>query len=213
MLNLASDTAPDWVERVLVAFDEVLLDHGHCEKKAASTAVALVFRYQDDVRLVRALSPVAREELEHFEQVLELLARRGVPFERQRPSPYARRLHEAVRPGEPEQYLDTLLCCALIEARSCERMKLLAEGLPDPELAAFYRGLLASEARHHTLYLDLAALRFDRATIRARLAELAAHEAHVLATAPPEARLHSAGPVLEPAHALQREASTGRASP
>lgn len=214
MLNLASDTAPDWVERILPALGEVLLDHCHCEMKAASTAVSLTFRYQDDSGFVRALSAVAREELEHFEQVLELLAERGIPFARQRPSSYARRLHEAVRPGEPERYLDTLLCCALIEARSCERMKRLSEGLPDRQLAEFYRGLLATEARHHTLYLDLAALRFDRATIRARLAELAEHEAHVIATAPPEARLHSAGPLPSKDQALdQQPPSSERASP
>lgn len=194
MLNLAAPTAPDWIERTLPVMDEVLLDHAHCEKKAASTAVNLIFRYQDEPRLMQPLSEVAREELTHFEQVLSLLAERGIPFARQRPSPYARRLHSAVREGEPEQFLDTLLCCALIEARSCERMKLLAEHLPDPELAAFYRALLASEARHYTLYVDLAALRFPKDVVHARLRELAEHEAQVLADAPPEARLHSAGP-------------------
>lgn len=211
MLNLAASTAPDWIDRVLPALDEILLDHAHCEKKAASTAINLIFRYQDEPELVRALSALAREELEHFEQVLALLQARGVPFGRQHPSPYARRLRSAVREGEPLQYLDTMLCCALIEARSCERMRILAERLEDEELAAFYRALLASEARHHTLYVDLAELRFDRETVRARLVELAAHEAAVIGGAPAEARLHSAGIRLGTSAPLRRSDAPARA--
>ena len=114
----------------------MLVDHAHCEKKAASTAMGLIFKHQDRPKLCAALSALAREELEHFEQCLTLLERRGIPFDRLTPSPYAKRLHAACRSPEPQRSVDVLLCCALIEARSCERMKILSETLPDVELAA-----------------------------------------------------------------------------
>lgn len=193
MLHLASDTAPGWVSRVSPDLGALLVDHAHCEKKAASTSINLIFRYQIFPELMAPLSALAREELAHFELVLEILARRGIPFGPLSPSPYAERLYGAVRREEPHRLLDTLLVCSLIEARSCERMKLLAEGLDDPELAALYRGLLASEARHHTTYTGMAADRFGAEGVELRLAELARHEAEVLAAMPPEVRIHSAG--------------------
>jgi len=193
MLSLAAETAairPDWLGRALAQLDEVLVDHAHCEKKAASTALSLLFRYPDDAPLLRPLSELAREELAHFEAVLDVLAERGVRFRRQRPSPYAGRLLEACRSGEPGRRTDLLLVCALIEARSCERFRLLAEAVAEPGLAAFYRGLLASEARHHGLYVRLAAALGDPDEVAIRLRELAAHEARVIAEMPLLARLH-----------------------
>jgi len=191
MLRLAEPTAPGWAEGILPELATILVDHAHCEKKAASTAMNLIFRYQHDAGLMVPLSELAREELRHFEQVLALLDERGIAFEPLQPSAYAAGLHKAVRRGEPERLLDTLLCCALIEARSCERMQLLSQVLPDPALADFYDGLLASEARHHALYVDLAIERFGKAETLARLAELAAHESAVIGALPHEARLHS----------------------
>lgn len=188
----------------------ILLDHAHCEKKAASTAINLLFRYQPIPELMRPLSELAREELGHFELLLGVLERRGIPFGPLSPSPYAAELHRAVRDEEreaganagrltgrtvrPERLLDTLLVCALIEARSCERMKLLAEAVDDPELAALYRDLLASEARHHATYVDLACLSWPRPSVEQRLEELATHEATVLVAAPRIARLHARQP-------------------
>lgn len=207
MLRLDSETEPGWAEGVAAHLPTLLLDHAHCEKKAASTAINLIFRYQEDAWLMAPLSALAREELTHFEQVLALLTDRGVPFGPLDPSPYASALYRAVRKPEPDRLLDTLLVCALIEARSCERMTLLASGLPDPSLRAFYRDLLASEARHHATYVDLAltcAARRDRgdpsdgATPRdrvfGRLRALAAHEADVLANMPLEPKIHSRRP-------------------
>ena len=141
------------------------------------------------------LSALAREELRHFERVLAELERRGIPFGRIEPSPYAARLLAAVRKDEPHRLLDTLLCCSLIEARSCERMKILAENLEDVALAGLYQSLLASEARHHGSYLELAALYVERDELMARLATLAAHEAAILANPAPDSepvRMHSA---------------------
>jgi tRNA-(ms[2]io[6]A)-hydroxylase len=191
MLSLAATTDPIWTERALARLDDVLVDHAHCEKKAASTALSLLFRYPEQAPLQEPLSRLAREELVHFEQVLALLRERGVRFRHQRPSPYAGRLVAAARSHEPARLLDLLLCAALIEARSCERFRLLADAVPDPTLADFYRGLLASEARHHGVYVELARSVAGEETVRDRLAELAEHEAAVLREMPALARMHT----------------------
>ncbi|MEB2343866.1 MAG: tRNA-(ms[2]io[6]A)-hydroxylase [Deltaproteobacteria bacterium] len=192
MLRLAAPTDPAWTGRALAHLDEILLDHAHLEKKAAGAAVTLLFRYPERRALQAPLARLAREELAHFEEVLGHLDRRGIPFRPQRPGAYAGRLHAAVRPDEPARLLDTLLVAALIEARSCERMGLLAEALPgvDDALARLYRGLLAAEARHHGEYVGLALAHFPEAEVRERLASLAAHEAEALAAAAPAPRLH-----------------------
>jgi tRNA-(ms[2]io[6]A)-hydroxylase len=193
MLNLASRTDPAWTRRALADVDEILLDHAHCEKKAASTAINLIFRYPEHPQMMVPLSELAREELEHFEQVIAVIRARGAEFRRQRPSPYASRLMEAVRTHEPARLLDTLLCCALIEARSCERMQLLAEALDDAALRELYQGLLACEARHHATYVDLARTLelAPEPELKRRLRELAEHEARVLEDAPAEPRMHN----------------------
>lgn len=192
MLHLASKTPADWGPRAVANIDTILLDHAHLEKKAASTALNLIFRYPDRPQMLVPLSELAREELRHFELVLGHLRARGKDFARLRPSPYAGKLLEAVRLGSPKtRLIDTLLCCALIEARSCERMRLLSEALPEGELKAMYVGLLASEAQHHMLYIELAETIAPTAAVRARLDELAAHEAAVIAAAPPQPRLHN----------------------
>jgi tRNA-(ms[2]io[6]A)-hydroxylase len=198
MLNLHAPTAPDWSERIRLDVPTLLVDHAHCEKKAASTAIQLIFTHQDRQEMMAPLSELAREELRHFEQCLRLLERRGIPFIRLRPSPYAATLRKACRKEEPAKTVDVLLVCALIEARSCERMKILSETLEDRELAGFYGELLASEARHHTTYIDMASAFEDRAVVMARLAELAIVESEVLFATPDEARMHSAGPRTQP---------------
>jgi tRNA-(ms[2]io[6]A)-hydroxylase len=190
-LHLASPTAPEWVARALADLDEVLVDHAHCEKKAASTAVSLLFRYPERTELAVALSRLAREELAHFERLMALLAARGVTPSHQRPAAYAAALLGAVRTTEPERLVDTLLCMALIEARSCERMQVLAEACTDRAVVALYRELLASEARHHATYLELAAAVMAPAIVETRLRELAVHEAAVLAAVPASPRLHA----------------------
>ena len=191
MLHLASATSPAWVAQALAHLPEILVDHAHCEKKAASTAVSLLFRYPEHLALLPALSRLAREELAHFEELLAVLAARGVAFRHQVPSPYATLLLRAVRPHEPARLLDTLLCMALIEARSCERMQLLLSAVTDPDLRALYRGLLASEARHHHTYVELAGGVAPLTDVHARLSALAAHEATVLATPSHLPRLHA----------------------
>jgi tRNA-(ms[2]io[6]A)-hydroxylase len=191
MLHLATATADTWTRQALAHLDEVLVDHAHCEKKAASTAISLLFRYPERPELALALSRLAREELAHFERVVGVLQARGVSLVHQRPAPYAAALLAAVRTTEPERLVDTLLCMALIEARSCERMQLLADACPEPAVVQLYRELLASEARHHATYVELATSAAPAAVVDARLRELALHEASVLAVPASLPRLHA----------------------
>ena len=191
MLNLASRTDPTWIERALEDFDAVLLDHAHCEKKAAGAAVKLLFQYPEHGFLLQPVAALAREELDHFQQVLELLEKRGLAFERQRPSAYGGRLHALVRSHEPERLCDLLLVSALIEARSCERFLHLSERHPESELASFYERLLASEARHHGVYVGLAERLASAEAVRMRLRELAEAEAAILVEPCDRVRLHN----------------------
>ena len=193
MRLIASKTEPGWASHALAHLDEVLVDHAHLERKAAGTALRLLFQYPDRPALQAPLSALAREELAHFEQVLAQLARRGVAFGRQQPSQYAGRLRAAARSRDPERLVDTLLFCALIESRSCERLGLLGAALAsvDAELARFYAGLERAEARHQNVYVELAETVASRDHVRARLNELANHEAEVVAALPRAPRLHS----------------------
>lgn len=184
-------TPPAWVEAASAGWRELLNDHAQCEKKAASTALALMFTYPEDRRLATALSRLAREELRHFEQVQKLMTTLGVPFERQRPGRYAAGLRRALRTADPGRKLDLLLTGALIEARSCERFRLLAPRLPE-EAAGFYGQLARSEARHFEQYLELAQEAAPQ--WRQRLRELAEHEAELVTAPDPQLRFHSGPP-------------------
>jgi tRNA-(ms[2]io[6]A)-hydroxylase len=191
VLNLITPTDPSWVAKALEDLDEVLLDHAHCERKAAGMALRLMFRYPDQAFLHDPLSRLAREELAHYEEVLRVLESRGGSIRRQRPSPYAGRLYHCVRSAEPERLIDTLLVCALIEARSCERFQILADAVDDSGLRALYTGLLACEARHHGAYVELAQRAGAEASVRVRLRELSERESEILADPPSMVRMHS----------------------
>ncbi len=191
MLHLGSSTGSAWLARALAHLDEILVDHAHCEKKAASTALSLLFRYPEQTVLLAPLARLARDELAHFEEVLERLKARGLGLRRQRPSPYAAELLAGIRAAEPGRLVDTLLCMALIEARSCERLQLLAGSVEDADLAALFAGLVAGEARHHRAYVELAERIAPQDEVSRRLDELARHEAAVLARAPAWPRLHA----------------------
>jgi tRNA 2-(methylsulfanyl)-N6-isopentenyladenosine37 hydroxylase len=188
---LQEPTATAWVDQALANLNVILLDHSHCERKAAGVAVNLMFRYPSYTRLVRQLTAIAREELEHFELVNQWLERRGIPLAPLAAPPYGAALNAQIRRQEPERLLDTLLVSGLIEARSHERLGLLAEHCPDPELAQFYRSLMASEARHYGVYWLLTTTYFDTATANERLIELATVESQILVTLHPEPRIHS----------------------
>ena len=189
---LLAATPAAWVDAAVAGWRELLVDHANCEKKAASTAVALIFAYPEDTELGLALSRLAREELRHFEQVQSAMTDLGVGFIRQKPGRYAAGLRRELRTSEPGRKLDLLLSGALIEARSCERFRLLAERLPE-RLGRFYGRLAESEARHFELYVGLARERHPEEW-EARMGVLARTEAE-LATAPDgELRFHSGPP-------------------
>jgi len=190
---LAAPTPPEWIDAACTHWRTLLIDHANCEKKAASSALALIFAYPEDAELVTALSRLGREELRHFEQVTQLMRRLEVPFERQRPGRYASGLRAALRSHEPQRKLDLLLSSALIEARSCERFGLLAPRLAAP-LGTFYETLHRSEARHFELYLRLARRAGnDAALCDQRLRQLAAVEVELI-TAPDDVLRFHSGP-------------------
>lgn len=191
MLSLQSATSPRWLAQVDAALDDVIIDHAHCEKKAAGVAMNLLFSYVDHVELAREMTEIVNEELEHFRLVLDVLERRGVPFRKLKPSSYGQRLHELIRKDEPARAVDRLLVAGLIEARSCERFSVLADHVADEDLAGFYRSLFESEARHHATYVRLACAFLPEATVKQRLHELAAAEAEILDRGDPFARMHS----------------------
>jgi tRNA-(ms[2]io[6]A)-hydroxylase len=188
---LQQPTSTAWVEQAIANLDIILLDHSHCERKAAGVALNLIFRYPSSAKLVRTLTAIAQEELEHFEQVNQWLDRRGIALAPLSSPPYAAGLKAQMRRQEPDRMLDSLLVSGLIEARSHERLGLLATHCLEPALAQFYRSLMASEARHYGIYWTLATTYFDRDTVLHRLEELAAVESELLSTLHPEPRIHS----------------------
>ncbi|MFM1902675.1 MAG: hypothetical protein RLZZ440_575 [Planctomycetota bacterium] len=191
MLSLQSASAARWLAQVDADLEAVLIDHAHCEKKAAGVAMNLLFSYVDHTALARAMTEIVNEELEHFNLVLDLLDRRGIRFRKLEPSSYGPRLHELIRREEPGRAVDRLLVAGLIEARSCERFSLLGEHVTDPELRDFYRGLFESEARHHATYVRLAGDFAPEELVRGRLHELAAAEAAIIDQGDPLPRMHS----------------------
>jgi tRNA 2-(methylsulfanyl)-N6-isopentenyladenosine37 hydroxylase len=157
MLLFRAKVPEDWLPRVLANLPAVLIDHAHLERKAASSAINLE-KYRALYPRVDELNAIAIEELQHFQLVLALLKRRGIPFGQPYPSPWITGLMKSVRNGRREQALDHLLCCSLIEGRSCEKFQILAAVLQpsDPELARFYGSLVESEGNHYATYLLMA---------------------------------------------------------
>ena len=195
MLAFLPCRTPDaWFAAALEHPGELLIDHANCEKKAAGTALSLLYRYVDRPELLDTLSRLAREELRHFEQVHDIIRRRGIRYRHLSSSRYAAALRECVRPQEPQRLVDTLLTGAVVEARSCERFLGLAE-LLDEELGAFYARLVASEARHFRQYLDLAET-YAAEPIEPKLDELLERDRELITTPDLELRFHS-GPLTE----------------
>jgi len=192
---LDTQTPEEWLDMASERIPEMLLDHANCELKAASTALGFLYRYPDRTALAQRMSRLAREELRHYEQVRSIMDDMGIAFERLSASRYAGGLRDAARPDEPHKLLDLLLIGALIEARSCERFARVAPRLPE-RLAKFYRGLLASEARHFEHYIAFAKSEcgVGDAAIEQRLGELKAIEAALISEPDTEFRFHSGRP-------------------
>lgn len=186
-------TGEAWIQAALENIGTLLIDHAHCEKKAASSALALMYRYPDKVDLCQAMSRLAREELRHFEQVLALMTKMGIKYSHLQPARYAGGLRELIDPSEPQRLIDTLICGAFIEARSAERFAKLIPYLSG-EMKIFYSRLLKSEARHYENYLQLAT-RYSSIAIDRRVSEFAAREAELISTADDIFRFHSGTPL------------------
>ncbi len=190
MLGLATATDEAWIEAAIENVPRLLADHAHCEMKAASNAMSLAVRHGDRPELVAALIALAEEELAHFRRVHDILVARGIPLGNPPVDPYAaelRRAASALPPLRPKSVLvDRLLVGALIEARSCERFRILSERAPEPSLRELYRELLASEAGHYRTFFDLAVREgardgVDETTVRARLRALSSVEGAIVA--------------------------------
>ncbi|NMO22114.1 tRNA-(ms[2]io[6]A)-hydroxylase [Pyxidicoccus fallax] len=190
ILHAATD--PRWLPLALERFDEVLVDHAHCEKKAAANALSLLQVYPDLPGLPAQMARLAREESAHLAKVLELMDARGLTLTKDSGDPYAQALQKLVRNSSAERRIDRLLVAAVIEARSCERLSLLAEGLTDPALARFYGELAQSEDGHQSLFFRLAvtANGGDEAPVRERLEWMLEHEARIIADIGVRAAVH-----------------------
>jgi tRNA 2-(methylsulfanyl)-N6-isopentenyladenosine37 hydroxylase len=187
---LLCETPDQWIQHALNNQPLLLLDHANCEKKAASTAINLMFRYVGDFDMMHKMSRLAREELRHYEQVMQLMEKRGVAYEQITPGRYAGELRKPVRTHEPGRYIDTLIIGAIIEARSCERFAKLAPFLDD-ELQSFYFSLLKSESRHYEDYLKLAKRAAEGKDISERITLFLEIEKDLIESKDDEFRFHS----------------------
>lgn len=185
---LSCNTPQAWIDKALSSLEVLLLDHAHCEKKAATTAISLIHRYPDK-NLAKYLSPLAREELLHFEQVLKLIKKEGYQYRNLRSGTYAKELYKASSSDEPNRLKDSLLICALIEARSCERFNALLDFLP-VSLGKFYARLYEAESRHCDLYLNIYTEIFDE-DWHDRLQPLSQIESSLIKGPDPLFRFHS----------------------
>jgi tRNA 2-(methylsulfanyl)-N6-isopentenyladenosine37 hydroxylase len=158
MLGLKLPTDPRWADLAGKSIEEILTDHAYCEQKAASTSISLIQTYPDFAGVVDSLIPIVTEEWGHFKMVVDHLKKRNLKLGRQRKDEYVNQLNKFVRTGgsRTDSLIEKLLFSALIEARSCERFRLLSKGIDEPELQAFYKNLMVSEAGHYRLFLDMA---------------------------------------------------------
>lgn len=184
MLGLKLATDPRWVHIVESNIDEILTDHAFCEQKAASNAISLIVHYPEYSDMVEKMSEIAREELDHFQQVHQLILQRGGTLGRERKDDYVNELMQFIKaPNRSREatLVDRLLFAAMIEARSCERFRVLSENIKDPELAGFYRELMISEANHYTVFIGFARKYGQGVNVDARWQEFLAYEAEVIA--------------------------------
>jgi tRNA-(ms[2]io[6]A)-hydroxylase len=181
VLGLKLPTDPRWVNLAEKSLADILTDHAYCEQKAASTCISLIQSYPEKTQLVEQLAPIVSEEWSHFRMVLDKLREHNLQLGRQRPDIYVNRLIEFRKKGSRAEVLvDRLLMSALIEARSCERFRLLSEGMKQPEFQAFYRQFMISEAGHYRLFTDLAKLYASDERVKRRWEEWLEFEAEVM---------------------------------
>lgn len=192
---LQAATPEAWIAQACSMPDTLLIDHANCEKKAASTALALMFAYAGDYELTDRMSRLAREELRHYEQVAKLIKASRVPHQRLGPGRYAERMRRLVCKAEPQREVDLMVCGAFIEARSCERFAALGPVIGGAA-GDLFQGLHAAEARHYRVYLELARRAATRGGIdlAARIGQFAVHEADLITSSDTVFRFHSGPP-------------------
>jgi len=188
---LSSLTSDEWIKVALSNPVDLLIDHAHCERKAAGVAIQLMFRYPSEPNLAEVLSPIAREELEHFEKILYFLKDLGYSLKALKPPPYGAEMAKNIRKEEPYRMLDSFLIAGLIEARSHERLGLLALNSEVESFKLLYGSLLESEARHFGTYWKLAQTKFSKNQTLKRLEELSKIESEILAKTCFMPRVHS----------------------
>lgn len=190
MYKLKIATAPEWVETVLGDFDAFLLDHASCEKKASSMAMTFVSHYPDRTELVKAMTELAIEELNHFKEVVKIIYSRNLQLGADQKDPYVTELFKHTRKGSDFYFMDRMILASIVEARGHERFGLVAEGLAPGPLQQFYKAITTSEGRHLNQFLDLACLYFPADTVNERTDQLLTVEAEIITNLPHRAALH-----------------------
>jgi len=190
MLCLKNNTNPGWIESVKKNLLVTISDHAHCEKKAANTGMVLLNKYPDKTDLGYAMCELIEEEIGHYRSVLQILEQMGHQLSRDTGDPYAKELFTIVRKNEPERFLDHLLVAGIIEARSCERLQILAENVEDENLRKFYKDLADTEAGHYVTFTNIARKYFDKETVKARLDEMTDFEANIISNLTNEPTMH-----------------------
>jgi len=189
--HLRAISSDKWINMAIENPIEILIDHAHCEKKAAGVAIQLMFRYPTEPNLSEVLSPIAREELEHFEKILSFLKEREISLKALKPPPYGAELAKNIRKEEPLRMLDSFLIAGIIEARSHERLSILALNSKESITRDLYQSLVESEARHFGVYWKLAQSKFDKQETFKRLDQLLKKEEEILSNTFSMPRIHS----------------------
>ena len=189
-IDLATSTDPQWVEVVLADFDAFLADHANCERKASAMAMGMVVKYPDRDRIIAGLIDVAREELDHYAEVHQVMVARGAALSRDKPDAYVAALMDLARHGRDERFLDRMLIASVVECRGAERFGLIAENIRDANLSTFYARLRNGELKHGHVFVDFALHYVDTETVYARLQEFVDAEAEIISGLPFRAALH-----------------------
>ncbi len=189
-IDLKCATDPAWVQTILNDFDAFLADHANCERKASALAMSLIVRYPDRTRIIPELISIAREELQHFEQVYDLMRERGVPLLKDSPDPYVNALIKLMRHGYDDRFIDQLLVSSVVESRGAERFRIIAEALTDEKLKTFYDDLWKAELKHGHQFVAMALEYYESELIYPRLDELMEAEAAIIGQLEWRASLH-----------------------
>lgn len=190
-IDLTYQTSDEWVKKVLSDFDSFLQDHADCERKASAMAMSFIAKCPDKIEIIPELIETAREELEHFDQVYQLMEKRGVQLKSEmQPDMYIKQLMDVCRSGKDERLLDRMLLASVIECRGAERFKLVADNIEDEDLKKFYKTLWTSEAKHGNIFVKMALNYHPKEVVYKRLEELTAAEGNICSKLPIRAALH-----------------------